>query len=342
MYKNVAAIIPAYNEPILDRTIESVYNAQVSNIIVVVNNCTDHNITLNLAKKEKVIILEYQKLEGKKAAALNIGMNYINNYMPNVEYILQMDADTILDQNFVTNTLNAMENSKIAALGASFIGQNVPTKGIFSKFIAWGQKQEFIRFHNTQLTMQTTVISGTACLLRKSVLEELRNERGYIWKENHIVEDFELTKALQIRGWLCMTSNQFLAHTDVMTTWKELFNQRLRWQIGTLQVVFRDYKHTKVCRLDVFRQIFHYFLIIPHILGYIYIFFVIVLGLNLNSILYTYAIISFYNVITLHGASIKTRIFAGLVLPGELYSLLRHIWFIKSLSMYIKKKENKW
>jgi len=161
-----------------------------------------------------------------------------------------------------------MNNQKIAALGASFIGQNKKATGLFSKFISWGQKQEFIRFHNTQLTMQTTVISGTACLLRKSVLDELEKERGFIWEEDHIVEDFELTKALQMRGWLCMTSNKFIAYTDVMTTWSALLNQRLRWQTGTLQVVFRDYKKQKICRLDVLRQIFHYFLIIPHIIGY--------------------------------------------------------------------------
>jgi len=328
MYNNIVAIIHAYNEPMLNQTIESVYNNNISNIIIVVNNCTDQNKTFNLVKNYNVTILEYQKLEGKKAATLNIATKYVTKNMPNIEYILQMDADTILDNNFIKNTLSSMNNQKIAAL--------------FSKFISWGQKQEFIRFHNTQLTMQTTVISGTACLLRKSVLDELEKERGFIWEEDHIVEDFELTKALQMRGWLCMTSNKFIAYTDVMTTWSALLNQRLRWQIGTLQVVFRDYKKQKICRLDVLRQIFHYFLIIPHIIGYIYMIYAIFIGLNILPIILTFLLLFFYNISTLHGANIKTKIIAGLVIPVEIYNFLRHIWFIKSLNMYKNNKSNIW
>lgn len=342
MYNNIAVIIPACNEPKIDKTLESIYNSNIFNIIVVVNNCTDNNLTLNIAKKYNITILEYQKLEGKKAAALNIAVDYITDNMPNIEYILQMDADTILDPLFIKNTMSAMNNPKIAALGASFVGQDIETNNLFSKFISWGQKQEFIRFHNTQLTMQTTVISGTACLLRKSVLDELNHNRGYIWQEDHIVEDFELTKALQKRGWLCMTSNKFVAYTDVMMNWEDLLKQRLRWQTGTLQVVFRDYKQDKVCKLDVMRQTLHYLLILPHILGYIYILFGLYFGFSLWPIIFTFLILSFYNIVTLKGANFKTKLVAGLVIPVEMYNFLRHIWFVKSLKMYLNKKQNKW
>ena len=344
---SVVALIPAYNEPSIGLTVDSILRQThaVDIILVVTNNCTDGGETARLAEKHGAYVIDLGVIDGKKAGAMNAGFEIVQEHFPDNQFILQMDADTILEEHFVENTLEAMHsNDGIAGLGASFIAQDKPGKGIIGKFLVWGQRQEFARFHGSQLTRQTSVLSGTATLLRVKAISELLQDRGYIWSETCIVEDYETTKALQSRGWLCMTDVKFTAFTDVMTTWKDLVQQRKRWQRGTLEVVFRDYKGQECVRVDRMRQFFAHIMIAPHLLSYLLLAVVAIAwnGLQPTPLIVAWLVMGTFNAWSARRAGLKSALLAGTLIPVELYNFVRYYWLWKSWRLYRAAQDQAW
>lgn len=334
---SIIALIPARNEPLIGLTVDSIrrQTLQPDIVVVVTNNCTDEGETAKIAAAHGAIVLDLGAIDGKKAGAMNAGLNAVMEWYPKTTYILQMDADTILDENFIARTYGVMQsNNQIGGLGASFIGQRKSGKGFIGKFLVWGQRQEFARFASGQLSRQTSVLSGTACLLRVQALLELDKNRGFVWSELSIVEDYESTKALQEIGWLCLTDASFIAYTDVMTTWPELFTQRLRWQRGTLQVIFHDFKGKRCARADAWRQRIAYSLAIPHILGYILIVIWGVDGVDFTPLIAIWVLLGLFNFWSTRKAGLWVALISSTVVPLELYNFTRYRWLWKSWRMY--------
>ncbi|UTX51089.1 glycosyltransferase family 2 protein [Candidatus Saccharibacteria bacterium TM7i] len=344
---SVVALIPAHNEPSIGLTVDSILRQShpVDAVIVITNNCTDNGRTARRARAHGATVIDLGVIEGKKAGALNTGFEIVRQEFPDANFLLQMDADTILDEHFVENTVAAMRaNDRIAGLGASFIAQNKPGEGAVGKFLVWGQRQEFARFHGGQLTKQTSVLSGTATLLRVDAILELRNDRGFIWSETCIVEDYETTKALQSRQWLCMTDTTFIAHTDVMTNWKDLLQQRKRWQRGTLEVIFREYRGQECTRLDKLRQYFAHIMIAPHLLSYLALIILAFMwgGLEPLPLIVVWFVMGTYNAWSARRAGWKSALFAGTLIPVELYNFVRYYWLWKSWRLYRTAQAQAW
>ncbi|MDP9072850.1 MAG: glycosyltransferase family 2 protein [Actinomycetota bacterium] len=333
----VVALIPAHNEEQhIEQTILSVQRQSMPPraIVVIADNCTDR--TSEIAGRCGAVVFETVGNTARKAGALNQGLAYASKRYRSAKFILQMDADTVLDEHFVQRTVEAMEASpRIGGLGASFVGRAEPTSNVFFRFLVWSQRLEFVRFHSGQLTHQTSVLSGTASLLRVKTLLELSRSGGQVWDEDCIVEDYKLTKKMQKRGWLCMTDRSFVAHTDVMTTWQALIRQRLRWQSGTLQVIFRDFRGERCARFDAWRQRMTYALMIPHVAGYVFLLLALTIwGAHLASLLMVWAVLSLYEGWLARRLGWKSALFAATLLPLEFYNLLRYIWLVKGLLIY--------
>lgn len=334
----IVALIPARNEPDIGSTVDSIFRQSylVDEIFVLTNNCTDDGATKRIAEEHGATVIDLGVISGRKAGALNAGLHEVLKILPDTELILQMDADSILGERFLELTLSSMlSNEKIGGLGASFLAQKKPGKNLLGDFLVWGQRQEYAHNQGGGLFQQVSVLSGTASLLRVAALIEVDELRGFVWNESSLVEDYELTKALTRLDWLCMTDAKFVVYTDVMTSWPEFIQQRLRWQRGTLQTIFKDYRGLRCVRKDAWQQRLSYALFLPHLTGYILMFLAIMLsGFGLSAFVVVWVMLGVYHGWSTRKAGIGAAILAALIIPLELYNFVRYLWFFKSWRLY--------
>jgi len=100
------------------------------------------------------------------------------------------------------------------------------------------------------------VVTGTAAMFRVTTLREVSaarlsgrlpggNGRGGIYDTSVLTEDNELSFAVMTLGYTLLAPKEMSLTTEVMPTWRQLWDQRLRWKRGALENCFQ-YGITKV------------------------------------------------------------------------------------------------
>ena len=227
----VVALIPAHNEEEQIRaTIDSVRSQtyRVERILVVADNCEDRTAAL-AAEAGAEVCLTVGNLT-KKAGALNQGMDFLCRGGGDCDYLLQMDADTILESRFVEHAVLELEqDNALAGVCARFLTK--PSKGL----LPWLQRMEYQRLdrHTAHRRHKIHCLSGTATVLRYALLQERP------WDERSLVEDYALTLDLLEQGWRVKRADHAIAWTETKPTLREFWAQRLRWARGTLDELVR-------------------------------------------------------------------------------------------------------
>ncbi len=227
----VSIVIPAYNEEKnIEECLSSIFNSNYPKnkleVIVVDDGSTDNTLSI-LKKYKKIKVLKQNHLG--KVEALNIGaLNSTHNF------ILTIDADTSLDKNCLSELLKPFSDK---CIGATTGNNNVRNKqSIISAF----QNVEY-HFSNLIRNSFSTVFnngiwfSGSLACYRKAALKKI----GY-FKKDTLAEDQDI--ALEMKKAGCKTINVSTAsgYTVVPTNVKELYKQRTRWWIGTLQSIVKN------------------------------------------------------------------------------------------------------
>ena len=126
-------------------------------------------------------------------------------------------------------------------------------------FVGMLQRNEYARYARDvrRLKGKVLVLTGTAALFRVDVLRKVIAARadgtlpggaagtGQVYDTNVLTEDNELTLALLHLGYGILSPKECLLETEIMTTWKTLWDQRLRWKRGALENLV-DYGLTRV------------------------------------------------------------------------------------------------
>jgi peptidoglycan/xylan/chitin deacetylase (PgdA/CDA1 family)/GT2 family glycosyltransferase len=221
----VSVVVPAHNEgTVLDKTLQAV--AQLDGapyeVIVVDDGSTDD--TAAVARRYPVTLLT-QAQQGK-AAALNHGVAAASG-----EVVVVLDADTVLDQSFVSRVLPHFADPHVAAVAG-----NVRV-GNRNNFLARLQSLEYVASLNLDRRAQAalnvvSVVPGAAGAFRKTALAEIG---GY--PDDTLVEDADLTVALLAAGWHIPYEPDAVAWTEAPQSVRDVIRQRQRWSYGTVEVV---------------------------------------------------------------------------------------------------------
>lgn len=285
----VTAVLPAHNEEAtLARTIDSLraQTRPVDRILVVSDNSTD--ATVQVGAEMGVEIFETVGNTARKAGALNQALHQRfrrrgdrrtrqepvlvdrrrgdrrqtgSPASDRVTGVLCVDADGVLAPGFLSRALAELQaRPEVGAVGAVVSGRPG------GRFVEQLQRLEFARAARMVARRKgsASILSGTATLHRPQALAAVHQARTdgslpgqpgpcEVYAAHSITEDHELTLALKHLGWGCVSPKGCQLATDLMPTWRQLWQQRVRWYRGAIEDIMA-YGPTRVAAPYLLRQ----------------------------------------------------------------------------------------
>lgn len=248
-------LVPAHNEePVLGHTLTSLAEQTRSpdRIVVIADNCTD--ATADVARRHGVDVVETVGNTEKKAGALNQALEH--QVLPAAEWrdvVLVMDADSTLSASFLEVALGLLEDDPdLIAVGGLFYGEDG------GRLVGQFQRNEYGRYQRlvARKLGRVFVLTGTASVIRSYALRAVAQARGTlipgpvgkVYDTHALTEDNELTLALKSLGARMTSPPECRVTTEIMTSWRHLWRQRLRWHRGALENI-GDYGLTRATAL---------------------------------------------------------------------------------------------
>ncbi len=237
----LVALIPAHNEEdSIQHTISALQAQTVpaDRIIVIADNCSDETPALARAAGAEVMVTRGNT--HKKAGALNYALEQVLPGLSDQDAVLVQDADTYLDPGFLAATTRKLGEG-FGAAGGNFRGRS--GGGICGAL----QRNEYARYARDTGRKQGRVlcITGVGTLLSvvalRDVVTGIRDGRlpdsggGYAYSYATLTEDNWMTLALTHLGYRVVSPQDATMSTEVMITWRELAQQRLRWKRGAFE-----------------------------------------------------------------------------------------------------------
>jgi biofilm PGA synthesis N-glycosyltransferase PgaC len=230
-FPRVIAVVPAHNEEeYIGDCLQSLLlqTRPPDRILVVLDNCTDET-ELRLWRYP-VHAMETVGNTAKEAGALNQALPYCKDY----DYILEVDADSVLDRHFLQRALLIMEEDPTIG-GVSGREGLRPYHGLSLSqrlLLAVVRYQRYLwdtmRMERPQDTM---VIVGPAGLLRTRAVLQIGG-----WDNDSLTEDNALSLDLRLAGWRTVLGVGCYVYSDTPLDLEGLWRQRVRWGRG-----FQDY-----------------------------------------------------------------------------------------------------
>ena len=237
-------LIPAHNEQAsITATLMSLrlQTRAPDQVVVIADNCTDR--TLQKAQEAGVATFTTVGNKDKKAGALNQALAVWLGALDDRDLVLVMDADTALDALFV-ETAERYAEAGYAAVGGTFTGREG------GGLVGMLQRNEYARYARdvTRRHGKALVLTGTATMLTVEALRDVVAARAAgrlagqaaVYDTRVLTEDNELTLALLHLDWPIIAPAGCAMTTEVMTSWGDLYRQRLRWKRGAIENLF-DY-----------------------------------------------------------------------------------------------------
>lgn len=225
-WPKVSLVIPSFNS---GHTIFDCVNAckklryeGEKEIIVVDDGSTDGSYE-KLKSVEGILLLRKEKNAGK-AAALNMGISHAKG-----DIIGNVDSDTYPEAHALENAVRYfVHDDKVGAV-VLFICVANPN-GILAKMQEIEYWVAFGFFFKANSFMDSLYVTpGPTSLYRRTVFDQLGG-----FDEKNITEDMEIALRMQKAGWKLRTYHSAIAFTEVPTTIRSLFRQRIRWFRGGL------------------------------------------------------------------------------------------------------------
>ena len=233
-------LIAARNEEaVIAQLIRSVraqkYPEELIDIFVVADNCTDN--TAQAAREAGAVVYERHNTYavGKGYALRFLLENIFKNFG---EYAYDgffvFDADNILAPNYV-EAMNRTFSDGHDIVTSFRNSKNYGDNWISAGYALWFLRESRYLNHARFLLGTSCAVSGTGFLFSRRVLEETGP-----WPFHLLTEDIQFSVDQVTRGRKIAFCPEAVLYDEQPTTFRQSWNQRLRWSKGYLQV-FRGY-----------------------------------------------------------------------------------------------------
>ena len=236
--KRYAALICARNEEnVIGEVIDSLkkqnYPADLLDIYVLADNCTDHTAAKAESHGATVFKRNNPTLVGK-----GYGLDYLLRQIrllkgswASYDGYFIFDADNIVDENFVTSM------NKTFSKGYDAITCYRSSKNFGESWVTAGYSIQFLRearFLNNarQLVGVNCAVSGTGFMVSSQLIEENRG-----WPYHLLTEDIEFTVHSTAKGKRIGYCDEAIVYDEQPVTFALSWRQRMRWARGFFQVM---------------------------------------------------------------------------------------------------------
>ena len=233
--RRFAILIAARNEEsCIAGLIESLqaqrYPRELFDIWVLPNNCTDH--TVEAAQRAGARIMEMPSSVRSKGAALQYAADTLLRGQQHYDAFCVFDADNEADPAFLAEMNQAL--SRAAIVKSRILAKNRMQAGISACYeIYFCTANRFLNRAREALGLSARVI-GTGFSIRRDLLEALGG-----FPCCTLAEDAELYAACLSHGIRIGYCESAMFYDEQPTTFKQSWNQRMRWSKGFYQVMFR-------------------------------------------------------------------------------------------------------
>lgn len=237
-HHSYAVMICARNEEaVIGDLIESIHNqtypSELIQIYVMADNCTDH--TALIARREGAIVYTRTNTElVGKGYAMEELMRYIRmDCKDGYDGYFVFDADNILAQDYIE------QMDRKFAEGHDIITSYRNSKNYGDNWISAGYGLYFMRenryLNDTRDHLGTScTVSGTGYMFSRQVADALDG-----WPFHTLTEDLEFTADQIIHGKKIAFCDSAVFYDEQPTSFRQSWNQRMRWAKGYLQVAHK-------------------------------------------------------------------------------------------------------
>jgi cellulose synthase/poly-beta-1,6-N-acetylglucosamine synthase-like glycosyltransferase len=332
----VAVIVPARNEsdqiiPTLESLVGQTRRPDM--IVVVANNCTDNGMTAGYARSfAGVTVIEMDNNPHLKAGALNYGLRslLVDGAIP--EYIVTIDADTILAPDFIGNAVHVLAHQpKVGVVSAVCDGKNNLGGSWYQRALTALQRAEYARAGFTRIRMNIHTMSGAGAVIRGEAVRDVLQDRGLLFAEtaDNLVEDFELTLELKRHGWRCINNYYCRAETDLMMSVTALMKQRFRWTHGTINELRRRgwHRETRASIMTMWYALLSVFIF--HAWPVLFVYHLLFEDVVVQDFWFI-GLVMIFQAVSVHRLGWKMMLVAGLMVPDLIFGVIRNAWVVKS------------
>ncbi|ADB58896.1 glycosyltransferase [Archaeoglobus profundus] len=202
-------------------------------IVYVVDKKNPNDERVDFLKKAGVDVLVRNSNRGKRAGAINDGIEFLKDFNP--KYLVIFDVDSNPSVDFVKNCVYALENDEKAYLASTrryvYNPINLPSKTVW------------LEYHLINFLLKRTKFkqfNGLIGVVRFDLISKYR------LNEEAVAEDADFATRMHCLGYRALLVEGKLFEQAPMS-WKDIFNQRCRWYYGGLQLwrYFKDVLKTK-------------------------------------------------------------------------------------------------
>lgn len=235
-----AFIIAARNEnAVIGNLIDSIknqnYPKELIDVIVVADNCTDN--TAEISRQHGAIVYErFNNILVGKGYAMDYVFNKIKeeygDYTCYDGYFV-FDADNVIDVNYVKE-MNKVFDSGYKVVTSYRNSKNYDTNWITARILSLVYKRSQVPYNPRMMIKTSCAVSGTGYLVDSSIIK-----KNHGWKCNLLTEDIEFTVTNILDGEKVGYCGSAMFYDEQPTTFRQSWNQRMRWTKGFYQVLFK-------------------------------------------------------------------------------------------------------
>lgn len=270
-FPSLTILIAAYNEEkYIKKTLLSI-NKQIypADIQVILIDDGSSDKTIEIAKNIPLKNFSILKTSHKgKSYALNSGLVHAQH-----EYIITVDADTILDHHAIYEVMKKLLSSSkntVACAGSVFVKNE--GESLITQLQFWDYLLAISIIKRAQSFLQGTLVAqGAFSAYKKSVLMAVNG-----WP-NLVGEDIVLTWAMLDKGYETTYAENAIAFTSAPISYKYYFHQRTRWARGLIEAFIQHKRIFLKKKIFIFFIYWNLFFIMIDIIR----FFVIIPGIIL-------------------------------------------------------------
>ena len=270
----ITVIVPAYNEieSIAD-TLDSLGQQDLPpNRIIVVDDCSTDG-TGELARSLGVEVVRTPTNTGSKAGAQTYGLSFVDT-----EFIIALDADTILAPDAIRHLFSVMENSAVAAACGYVLPRYVNSIWERGRYIEYLFAFSFFKPIQDHFG-RPLISSGCLSIYRTDVLRQFGG-----WSDRTMAEDMDLTWSLYASGRTVRFVASAVCYPIEPTNFRFLKCQLRRWSHGFWQNLSLHWR--EVLELPYLRSTVAVMVWDAVITGVIVLFMIPLLGVLINPLFF--------------------------------------------------------